>query len=78
MKIALLILLAFAAMQLNAQTLAHYQRIIKELSSSKHQVGNAFPWYHTVFDTYQTVRFESYEPVFRLVGDFIERYRPLP
>lgn len=56
MKIALLILLAFAAMQLNAQTLAHYQRIIKD----------------------QTVRFESYEPVFKLVGDFIERYRPLP
>ena len=36
--------------------------------------GDAFQYYHTIFDTYQTVRFDSYEPVFRLVRDFIERY----
>ena len=37
--------------------------------------GDAFQYYHTVYDTYQTVRFDSYEPVFRLVRDFIEQYR---
>lgn len=36
--------------------------------------GDAFQYYHTIFDTYKTVRFDSYEPVFRLVRDFIERY----
>ena len=40
----------------------------------ENQEGDAFQWYHTVFDTYETVRFESYEPVFKLVKDFIERY----
>ena len=37
--------------------------------------GDAFQYYHTIYDTYQTVRFDSYEPVFRLVRDFIEQYR---
>ena len=30
-------LLAFAAVQLNAQDMAHYKQIVKELSSSKYQ-----------------------------------------
>ena len=30
--------------------------------------------YHTIFDTYHTVRFDSYEPVYRLVRDFVEHY----
>lgn len=37
--------------------------------------GDAFPYYHTVFDDYKHAVFESYEPVFRLVRDFIEAYR---
>ena len=37
--------------------------------------GDAFQYYHTIYDTYQTVRFDSYEHVFRLVRDFIEQYR---
>ncbi len=37
--------------------------------------GDAFQYYHTIYDTYQTVCFDSYEPVFRLVRDFIEQYR---
>ena len=37
--------------------------------------GDAFQYYHTVYDTYKTVRFDSYEPVFRLVRVFIEQYR---
>ena len=40
----------------------------------ENQEGDAFPYYHTIFDTYETVRFDSYEPVFRLVRDFVERY----
>ena len=40
----------------------------------ENQEGDAFPYYHTIYDTYETVRFDSYEPVFRLVRDFVERY----
>ena len=40
----------------------------------ENQEGDAFQYYHTIFDTYETIRFESYEPVFRLVRDFVERY----
>ena len=40
----------------------------------ENQEGDAFPFYHTIYDTYETVRFDSYEPVFKLVRDFVERY----
>ena len=40
----------------------------------ENEKGDAFQYYHTIFDTYETVKFDSYEPVFRLVRDFIERY----
>ena len=40
----------------------------------ENQEGDAFQYYHTIFDTYETVRFESYEPVFKLIRDFVERY----
>ena len=40
----------------------------------ENEKGDAFQYYHTIYDTYKTVRFDSYEPVFRLVTDFIERY----
>lgn len=40
----------------------------------ENQEGDAFPYYHTIYDTYETVRFESYEPVFQLIRDFVERY----
>lgn len=36
--------------------------------------GDAFKYYHTIYDTYKTVRFETYEPVFKLIRDFVERY----
>ena len=39
----------------------------------ENEKGDAFQYYHTIFDTYQTVRFDSYEPVFRLVRDFVEQ-----
>ena len=37
--------------------------------------GDAFPYYHTIFDTYDNAIFDSYAPVFRLVRDFVERYQ---
>jgi len=40
----------------------------------ENQEGDAFPFYHTIFDTYKNAIFDSYEPVFRLVRDFVERY----
>ena len=40
----------------------------------ENQEGDAFPYYHTIFDTYKNAVFDSYEPVFRLVKDFVERY----
>jgi hypothetical protein len=40
----------------------------------ENQEGDAFPYYHTIFDTYKNAVFDSYEPVFRLVTDFIEKY----
>ena len=36
--------------------------------------GDAFPYYHTIYDTFENAVFDSYEPLFRLVKDFIERY----
>ena len=40
----------------------------------ENQEGTAFPYYHTIYDNWQHAVFASYEPVFRLVKDFIERY----
>ena len=40
----------------------------------ENQEGDAFPYYHTIFDTYENAVFDSYEPVFRLVRDFVEQY----
>ena len=41
----------------------------------ENQEGTAFPYYHTIYDDWQHAVFDSYEPVFRLVTDFIERYK---
>ena len=40
----------------------------------ENQEGDAFPYYHTIYDNWEHAVFDSYEPVFRLVADFIERY----
>ncbi len=40
----------------------------------ENEKGDAFQYYHTIFDTYKTVRFDSYAPVFRLVQEFVEKY----
>ena len=40
----------------------------------ENEEGDAFKYYHTVYDTYENALFDTYEPVFRLVRDFVERY----
>ena len=36
--------------------------------------GDAFKYYHTIYDTYANARFDTYEPLFRLVTAFIKAY----
>ncbi len=36
--------------------------------------GDAFKYYHTIYDTWENAIFDSYEPLFRMVTDFVERY----
>ena len=36
--------------------------------------GDAFKYYHTIYDTYDTAFYTSYEPVFNLIKEFIEKY----
>ncbi len=40
----------------------------------ENEKGDAFQYYHTIFDDYEHAVFDSYEPVFRLVRDFISQY----
>ena len=40
----------------------------------ENEEGDAFPYYHTIYDTWKNAVFDSYEPVFKLVTDFIEQY----
>lgn len=36
--------------------------------------GDAFQYYHTIYDNWKTAVFDSYEPVFKLVTDFVSKY----
>ena len=40
----------------------------------ENEEGDAFKYYHTIYDTYENAIFSTYEPVFKIVTDFIERY----
>ena len=40
----------------------------------ENQEGEAFPYYHTIYDDWKHAVFDSYEPVFRLVTDFVGEY----
>ena len=40
----------------------------------ENQQGDAFPFYHTPMDSWNNAVFDSYEPVFKLITDFIEQY----
>ena len=36
--------------------------------------GDAFKYYHTIYDTYKNAIFVTYEPIFKIITDFVERY----
>ena len=36
--------------------------------------GDAFQYYHTIYDTYENGIFVTYEPIFKLITDFVEKY----
>ena len=36
--------------------------------------GDSFKYYHTVYDTWENAIFTSYEPTFKLIKEFIDRY----
>ena len=40
----------------------------------ENQEGDAFQFYHTIYDTFETAVFTSYAPVFNLITDFIAQY----
>ena len=40
----------------------------------ENEEGDAFKYYHTVYDTYENALFDTYEPTFRLIRDFVEKY----
>jgi hypothetical protein len=40
----------------------------------ENEEGDAFKYYHTTFDTYDNFLIDTYEPIFKLVRDFVERY----
>ena len=37
-------------------------------------IGDAFKYYHTTFDDYEHFLVDTYEPLFKLIRDFVERY----
>lgn len=38
----------------------------------ENEEGDAFPFYHTPQDTYKTIRFDTYVPLFHLITDFVK------
>jgi hypothetical protein len=40
----------------------------------ENESGDAFQYYHTVNDDWEHAVFDTYEPLFRLVRDFVEKY----
>ena len=40
----------------------------------ENEEGDTFKYYHTIYDTYENAIFDTYEPIFRIVTDFVQRY----
>ena len=40
----------------------------------ENEEGDAFQYYHTTFDTYENFLIDTYEPIFKLIRDFVEKY----
>ena len=36
--------------------------------------GDAFKCYHTVYDVWERAFYTSYEPIFKLITEFVEKY----
>jgi len=82
-NIQLLLLLFLSVLQLQAQNRGdlaansdHYPFAKRHVPCIflENEEGDAFKYYHTIYDNWKHAVFDSYEPVFRLVTDFIERY----
>ena len=41
----------------------------------ENEEGDAFKYYHTIYDTYENAIFSSYEPIFKMITNFVEQYR---
>jgi hypothetical protein len=40
----------------------------------ENEEGDAFKYYHTTYDNYKNFITATYEPIFRLIKEFVERY----
>ena len=40
----------------------------------ENEEGDAFQYYHTIYDTYDSAIFVTYEPIFKIITEFVERY----
>ncbi len=40
----------------------------------ENEEGDAFKYYHTIYDTYKNGIFVTYEPIFKIIKDFVEKY----
>ena len=40
----------------------------------ENEEGDAFKYYHTTFDTYENALFDTFEPIFKLMRDFVYKY----
>ena len=40
----------------------------------ENEEGDAFQYYHTIYDTYEGAIFVTYEPIFKLITDFVNKY----
>jgi len=54
----------------------HYPFAVRDVPCIflENENGDAFPYYHTIYDNWKHAIWDSYEPVFRLVTDFIGLY----
>lgn len=40
----------------------------------ENEEGDAFQYYHTSLDNFETMKFDTYEPLFKLIRDFVAKY----
>lgn len=59
-----------------AENSDHYPFAVRHVPTIlfENEQGDAFKYYHTIYDNYENAVFDSYEPIFKIVRDFVERY----